>query len=235
MGASGTTLQSLTNQTNIDFDTPFQFTSLGSDARATVENWVTPARELAQQRRELERASTDLDRQRAVRASARAGTEANVSNQDNRDSIAGAAVSGDVKRLAIRADRGADGQGRLQLTEGSRRDNEPGTARGRDNDAQVRDRQRGDRAGADVATDNNARANVNRDGVDLNADANANTNARGRGDNARDNNARDNNARDNNARAAGRGDNVADVVITFPAATITTTIVALVAIVTTRE
>ena len=149
-------LNTLATQSNLDFDTPFQFASIDADRRTQLINAITPARELAQQRRELEKANTREDRQRAVRAEAQANTrtdaqanakadarsDATAENRDraqadraqtnraqtNRDQAdrgqsrqddndgnpnAGAAVSGKVKRLAIRAEGGANGQRRL--------------------------------------------------------------------------------------------------------------------------
>ena len=123
-------LNSLATQSNLDFDTPFQFASVNAERRTQLTDAISPARELAIQRRELELASTREDRQRAIRADARADAQAENRNEtrgenqreglrENADQnpIAGAAISRNLKRLAIRAETGENGQRRLSQTD----------------------------------------------------------------------------------------------------------------------
>ncbi len=137
-------LSKLASDGDLQFDTPYRFTSLESNRRQEIVSGVNPARELAQQRRQLEQAETREDRQRAaraqtqaenradVRADAKADTQesrrddANNNPSDNkprdnkRNENPNAGAAGDVKRLAIRADEGANGQRRLDIADPNR-------------------------------------------------------------------------------------------------------------------
>ncbi len=116
-----TQLSALAADNNLDFDTPFRFASVDADRRKEIVSSLSPARNFTQQRRELERAVTREDRQRAVRAEVNADVRnGNREDQRNNDPNAGAAVSSDVKRLTIRADEGANGQRRLDKADPNR-------------------------------------------------------------------------------------------------------------------
>ena len=153
-------LNSLAADGDLNFDTPFRYAAVDAERRKEITGAVNPARELAQQRRQLEQAETREDRQRAVRADvqadARADKRADVQAENRADARSekqadkqaenrrddkpadnkptenpNAGAASDVKRLAIRADKGANGQRRFDKAEQSKAEPskaEPGKA-----------------------------------------------------------------------------------------------------------
>ncbi len=150
-------LNALASDGDLQFDTPYRFTSLEASRRQEIVSGVNPARELAQQRRKLEQAETREDRQRASRAEtqaenrADARAEVRADAQENRRDDAraenkpgdnkpgenpNAGAAGDVKRLTIRAENGANGQRRLDTADPSKaRENQPRKTQPTDNRA----------------------------------------------------------------------------------------------------
>ena len=183
-----TQLNALATDNNLDFDTPFRFASVDADRRKQIVNSLNPGREFTQQRRKLEQAETKEDRQRANRAEVNAEVRAgNRKDQRNDNPNAGAAVSGDVKRLTIRADEGANGQRRLDKADPNRparNDNNPRAGENKPGDNKPGDNKPGDNKPRDnKPSDKNPRDNKPGDNQNPNNPNANNPNAdRDRGD-----------------------------------------------------